>query len=444
MRTASAKGEKNMFRKVLSILTALALLLSVATVFAETAEHEPVTISYYSTQAGVDDETVATLAKFMEQYPWITVNYYPCGDDQLAAWLALYSAKTAPTVSLLDCGQILNYSDYMMDLTKAEDPSFFNHVLSGTEFFQKEGDPAIYGIPGSYQGFSLLYNKTIVKKVFGDDFNVDTVNTVDKLVEFFDKIEAAGYPSTVVFSADWALGAHYLGAQLFSEWLGDKETQRKVMADLKAGNYNLIENDHFNNLMNVFDILKERNINKADPLADTQEGDLELLAHGKVATMFQGDWNWLAIRNFENIDELGIMHLPLTNDAEDARNLKILGSCPKGYAVDIYQNTPEQQAAGVLLAQWLALSPEGEDFMVRLIGSTLPFDNVTAVNENPLAVSTQEYLNAGRILDCSTYLCEAPTDFWLVVGPFMQAYLAGQSDRANLAQEIQDYFANLD
>ncbi len=433
-----------MFRKVLSILTALALLLSVATVFAETVEHEPVTISYYSTQAGVDDETVATLAKFMEQYPWITVNYYPCGDDQLAAWLALYSAKTAPTVSLLDCGQILNYSDYMMDLTKAEDPSFFNHVLSGTEFFQKEGDPAIYGIPGSYQGFSLLYNKTIVKKVFGDDFNVDTVNTVDKLVEFFDKIEAAGYPSTVVFSADWALGAHYLGAQLFSEWLGDKEAQRKVMADLKAGNYNLIENEHFNNLMNVFDILKERNINKADPLADTQEGDLELLAHGKVATMFQGDWNWLAIRNFENIDELGIMHLPLTNDAEDARNLKILGSCPKGYAVDIYQNTPEQQAAGVLLAQWLALSPEGEDFMVRLIGSTLPFDNVTAVNENPLAVSTQEYLNAGRILDCSTYLCEAPTDFWLVVGPFMQAYLAGQSDRANLAQEIQDYFANLD
>ena len=196
--------------------------------------------------------------------------------------------------------------------------------------------------------------------------------------------------------------------------------------------------------MDVFDILKERNINKADPLADTQEGDLEMLAHGKVATMFQGDWNWLAIRNFENIDDLGIMHLPLTNDPDDARNLKILGSCPKGNAEDISQNTPEQQAAGVLLAQWLALSPEGEDFMVRLIGSTLPFDNVTAVNENPLAVYTQKYLNEGRILDCSTYLCEGPTDFWLVVGPFMQKYLANQSDRATLAAEIEEYFADLD
>lgn len=432
-----------MLRKIFALLLMLSLLLTNVVVFAEDA-HKPVTISYYSTQAGVDDETVATLAKFMEQYPWITVNYYPCGDDQLAAWLALYSAGTAPTVSLLDCGQILNYSDYLMDLTKAEDPSFFNHVLSGVEFFQKEGDDAIYGIPGSYQGFSLLYNRTIVAKVFGEDFDVDTVNTVDKLVEFFDAIEAAGYPSTVVFSADWALGAHYLGCQLFSEWLGDKATQRQIMADLKAGSYNLIENEHFNHLLDVFDILKARNINKADPLADTQEGDLELLAHGKVATMFQGDWNWLVIRNFEGIDDLGIMHLPLTNDPEDPRNKMILGSCPKGYAVDIYQNTPEQQAAGVLLAQWLALSPEGEDFMVRLIGSTLPFDNVTAVNENPLAVYTQKYLNEGRILDCSTYLCESPSDFWLMVGPFMQAYLAGQSDRAQLAQNIQEYFEDLD
>ena len=210
-----------MLKTLLSLLVALAMLLSMTAAFAETTEHEPVTISYYSTQAGVDDETVATLAKFMEQYPWITVNYYPCGDDQLAAWLALYSAKTAPTVSLLDCGQILNYSSYLMDLTQAEDPSFFDHVLSGKEFFMKEGDSAVYGIPGSYQGFSLLYNKTIVGKVFGEGFDVDTVNTVDKLVEFFDAIEAAGYPSTVVFSADWALGAHYLGAQLFSEWLGD-------------------------------------------------------------------------------------------------------------------------------------------------------------------------------------------------------------------------------
>ena len=141
-------------------------------------------------------------------------------------------------------------------------------------------------------------------QVHGEDFDVTTVNTVDKLVSFFDAFEAAGIPATVVFSADWALGSHYLGCQLFSEWLGDKETQRAFLNGLYTGETKLIENEHFNNLMDVFDILKQYNINDADPLADTQEGDLEMLATGKTATMFQGDWNWLQIQTFAERDDL--------------------------------------------------------------------------------------------------------------------------------------------
>lgn len=438
------KGEYIMMKKLVALLITLAMLVSVGAAVAESgADQTPVTISFYSTQAGVDDATVELLGKFMEEYPWITVNYYPCGDDQLAAWLALYSAGTAPTVSLLDVGQILNYSDYMYDFTKG-DTAFMSHILSGIEYCQKEGSDAVYGIPSSYQGFGLMYNKRLVKEVFGEGYDVNQVNTVDKLVAFFDAFEAAGYPATIVFSADWALGAHYLGCQFFSEWLGDKEAQRTMLRGLKDGEVSLIGNQHFNTLLDVFDILMKYNVNKADPLADTQEGDLEKLSTGKAATMFQGDWNWLQIQTFAERDDVATMPLPLTNDENDPRNNKLLGSCPKGYCVDTYQNTPEQQQAGAILAQWLALSPAGQEFMVKKIGSTLPFDNVTVVNENPLAVSTQEYLNAGKILDISTYICEAPSDFWLHVGPFMQAYLAGQMDRATLAAEIEGYFADLD
>ena len=428
-----------MFKKLISLLMALALMLSMT---AALAEQEPVTISFYSTQAGVDNETVALLGKFMEEHPWITVNYYPCGDDQLAAWLGLYSAGTAPTVSMLDVGQILNYSDYMYNF-QTGDTAWMENVLTGWGYCQKEGSDAIYGIPSSVQGFSLMYNKRLVAEVCGADFDVKSVNTVDKLVEFFDKFEAAGIAPTVVFSADWALGSHYLGCQLFSEWLGDKDAQRSILKGMYTGETKLMEVEHFNNLMDVFDILKKYNINKADPLADTQEGDLEMLATGKTATMFQGDWNWLQIQTFAVRDDLAFMPLPITNDETDPRNSMILASCPKGYCVDIYQNTPEQQAAGVELAKWLALSDAGKDFMVNMLGSTLPFTDVKAVNSNPLAVSTQEYLNANKVLDISTYICESPTDFWLMVGPYMQAYLADQMDRETLASEIEAYFMDL-
>ena len=428
-----------MMKKLLTLLLAVAMVFTMTAAFAE---QEPFTISFYSTQAGVDNETVALLGKFMEEHPWITVNNYPCGDDQLAAWLGLYNAGNAPTVSMLDVGQILNYSDYMVNLNTG-DTAWMSYVLTGWGYCQKEGSDANYGIPSSGQGFSLMYNKRLVAEVCGADFDVTSVNTLDKLVAFFDKFEAAGIPATVVFSADWALGAHYLGCQYFSEWLGDKATQRGVLAALKDGDYKLIEDEHFNNLLNVFDVLKKYNINKADPLADTQEGDLEMLATGKTATMFQGDWNWLQIQTFAVRDDLAFMPLPITNDETDPRNAMILASCPKGYCVDIYQNTPEQQAAGVELAKWLALSDAGKDFMVSMLGSTLPFTDVKAVNTNPLAVSTQDYLNAGKVLDISTYICEAPSDFWLMVGPYMQAYLADQMDRETLASEIEAYFMDL-
>jgi len=316
-------------------------------------------------------------------------------------------------------------------------------VLTGWGYCQKEGSDAIYGIPSSVQGFSLMYNKRLVAEVLGADFDVKSVNTVDKLVAFFDAFEAAGIPATVVFSADWALGSHYLGCQLFSEWLGDKDAQRAILKGMYTGETKLMELEHFNNMMDVFDILKKYNINKADPLADTQEGDLEMLATGKTPTMFQGDWNWLQIQTFAVRDDLAFMPLPLTNDETDPRNAKILASCPKAYCVDAYQNTPEQQAAGVELAKWLALSDAGKEFMVTMLGSTLPFTDVKTVNTNPLAASTQEYMGEDKVLDISTFLCETPSDFWLVCGPYMQAYLADQMDRETLAAEIEAYFMDL-
>lgn len=107
-----------MLKKLAALLMAAAMLLSMTAAGAETAQ-APVTISFYSTQAGVDDATVALLDEFMAQHPGITVEYYPCGRRSAGRVAALYSAGTAPTVSLLDVGQILNYSDYMYDFIRA-------------------------------------------------------------------------------------------------------------------------------------------------------------------------------------------------------------------------------------------------------------------------------------------------------------------------------------
>lgn len=63
-----------MLKKLAALLMAAAMLLSMTAAGAETAQ-APVTISFYSTQAGVDDATVALLDEFMAQHPGITVEY---------------------------------------------------------------------------------------------------------------------------------------------------------------------------------------------------------------------------------------------------------------------------------------------------------------------------------------------------------------------------------
>jgi len=435
-----------MAKRIVSLvlaLTMLAILVSGCKAGGEKTDDGTVRISYYSTQADVDDLTIELLDKFMAENPDIRVEYYPCGDDQLAAWLTLYNANTAPTVSMLDVGQILQYSDYLYDFRSEDNSEFLSHILSGTEFCEKDGK--LFGIPTSYQGFGLMVNLRVLAEVYGADYDLASVNTAAKLEEFFAGFEKAGVAPTIVFSADWALGAHYLGCQLFSEWQGDKATQRAMLQGLKDGTFSLIDNEAFNNIMDMFDVLMKYNLNKDDPLADSQENDCYNFATGKAATFFQGDWNWLYLGKIDasERDEMAFMPLPLTNDASDSRNGKILGSCPKGYAIDVSQNTPEQIEAGKRLVEWLTLSQDNEAFMVNVIGSTLPFDNVTVTSENPLAASTKDYLDRGQMLDISTYICEGPSDFWYIVGPLMQAYLAGQSTRAQLAQGIEEYFANL-
>ena len=57
-----------------------------------------------------------------------------------------------------------------------------------------------------------------------------------------------------------------------------------------------------------------------------------------------------------------------------------------------------------------------------------------------------EFTTTKRITSAAaalTYICEAPSDFWLMVGPYMQAYLADQMDRETLASEIEAYFMDL-
>lgn len=404
------------------------------------ASGEQVEITFYSTQAGVDNETVALLDEFTKENPDIKVEFLPCGDDQLQAWLGLYAAKKAPTVALMDVSVVTQYHSYFYNFSENEVP-WVDDIVTGKEYYTVDG--SLYAIPASVQGFGLMYNNRVLKEVFGEDFDIHSVDTRDELEKMLDDIDASGKAaSTITLNADWALAAH-LGALLYSGYQGDETAQMAFIDSLKKGEASLADDQVYNDLMDTLDILSEHNMNKADPLQINQEMNCEAFATGKVATYFQGDWNWMMMSGVEGRDEeLGMIPLPISNDPE--QNVGLPMSSPKGYCIDASQNTEEQQAAGIKLVEWLCNSEKGQDFMGVTIGSTLPFKDVKVENPNALAKSTQEYMEKGEIKDIRTFTVNVPSDYWYVVGPYFQQYVAGELDRQGLAKEIESYWTSLE
>lgn len=421
------------------MMAAIITAVSVMTCTTSVQAAEPVKITFYSTQAGVDNETVALLEEFTAE-TGIEVEFLPCGDDQLQAWLGLYAANKAPTVSLLDVNVIQQYHEYMYNFTE-NGLDWEDEILTGTDYYTVDG--CLYAIPSSVQGFGLMYNERVIKEAMGEDFDITEVDTRDELAQLFADLEASGVTTpTITLNADWALASHF-GAHLYSGYQGDTEAQQAFMEGLKKGEVSLMENQVFNDMMDTLDILLQYDYNKADPLQINQEVNCAAFATGEAATYFQGDWNWMMISPVEGRDEeLKMMPLPISNDPEANKGLAM--SSPKGYAIDASQNTPEQQAAGAELIKWICTSQQGQEFMGVTIGSTLPFKNVTVENPNPLAKSTQEYMSNGDILDITTFIVDAPSDYWYVVGPYLQQYVAGELDREGLAEEIEYYWKNIE
>ena len=147
-----------------------------------------VSISFYTTETGKDDYFQDLITDFESKNEGITVEYIAAGDDQLQAWMALYSSNEGPTVSLMDPINIYENQERMLNLT---DQPLLDNVkkdsLSTLTF-----DGKVYGIPMSAAGIGILYNKAVCDKAVGGDFDPSTIKSRADLKDLLEKSEAAG------------------------------------------------------------------------------------------------------------------------------------------------------------------------------------------------------------------------------------------------------------
>lgn len=396
-----------------------------------------VEVTFYTTETGKDDYFQDLISDFESKNPGIKVEYIAAGDDQLQAWMALYSSNEGPTISLMDPINIWENQERMLDLTgQAMLDNVKEESLSTMTF-----DGKVYGVPMSAAGVGILYNKAVCDKAVGGDFDPASIKTRSDLKNLLDKIEATGVAGSCLTGVNWSLGAHFL-CQTYGAAVGTTEERVAYVNSIIAGETKEIDSEIFNGYMDTFDMLAKYNVNKDDPLVGDVNMDAMKLANGECGTWFMGDWAWTYLAPIvEEGAQFGLLPIPYSDDASDVINQSIPTSYAKGYCIDKSQNTEEQQAAGLKFIEYISSDEYAQEQTAIVCGQAIPYKNFKAQDKlSVLGQSTASYMANGLAYDFygTPNLC--PSDIWYECGAYMTEYLSGASDRKTLASKIDEYW----
>lgn len=372
---------------------------------------------------------------FHEANPNITVEVQavPSGGSPFERASALYASGNPPTMIMLDTGDVQKFKDRILDLSGEKWNA--DAVPNATDLTKFDGKN--YAFPLAIEGYGFIYNKAVVDKAVGGNFDPSTINTTSSLEDLFKKIEASGTKALEISPMDWSLGAHYLPLA-YAGQNKDMAEVNKYIASLKAGQVDLANDKVFNGLMDTFDVMMKYNTDQASPLSPTYERGPELLGKGEVGVWFMGNWAWPQISSFDTANkQYGFMPVPISNNPNDYGNQQISSAVSKRIVIDKEKSSPEQQAAAKKFLDWIVYDKKGQDFLVNKANIIPAFKNITLPAADPLGKSIQDYIAKGK---SEQSISDLPADHWAKVGASMQKYLSKAGDRATLAKEIQEYW----
>ena len=297
----------------------------------------------------------------------------------------------------------------------------------------------VYSFPLCIEGRGLIYNKKVIEDALGEEFDPESITTLDEFQNLLDRLVDAGIEKPVSLAKeDWSLGAHHL-QYIYETYDGTSEGTQELIEKIKNGEIELASYDRINEFLDMFDVLKSYNVAKGDPLgADYDEMAIDL-ADGKTAFWFNGNWAWpnLQEAGAKNDDEYGFLPYFMNNDPDDFVNTKIQGSPSKQIMLDGQMASEKEQAAAKEFLNWIVYSEIGQQMLVKTCNVIPPFKNNPYEPADPLSRDIYEKVQAGEAFNSSAIV---PNDHWSVLGAAMQKYLAGRSDREELIDTIQEYW----
>ncbi|MBO7423166.1 MAG: extracellular solute-binding protein [Oscillospiraceae bacterium] len=353
--------------------------------------------------------------------------YY--SQDTVSAHLSTrYAAKDPYTINMVDAKDVYSLGAiYGYDMTGEDWVSDTDYAISV--------DGKVVGFPVCVEARGILYNADAIETTLGEEFDPESIKTLDDFKAFLDRMVAGGMElPTAILKPDWSLAAHYL--QHVYEEHTDVDA---FIQDLYDGKVDLMQDAKFNALMDTFDVLKEYNYFKAAPISAEDALVHQVLSEGVDAFQFGGCWEWNDIIDYDYTGNIGLMPIPQNLEDEFTGKMVVFGS--KYFYVDNSESTTdEQRAVAVDFLNWFALSDEAKTLVSDTCAMISPFKSNDVPCANDIGVSVKKYADAGLTISSYDY---DPDDHYSKLGMEMQRYLADQCTREQLAEAIQNYWANV-
>lgn len=356
------------------------------------------------------------------------------GDSPYTKVVSLYNSGNPPTLSILDTTDVIALAE-----EKAADLTDEMWTKEAEKYLTKVNDK-VYSFPLCIEGRGMIYNKAVIDKALGKEFDPSTIKTLDDFVALLDELVAAGIEKPIsVAKEDWSLGAHHL-QYIYETYDGTSEGAQEIIGQIKDGTLDISSYDRLSQFLDMFDVLKKYNVAKGDPLgADYDEMAIDL-ADGKTAFWFNGNWAWpnLSEAGAEEEDEYGFLPYFLNNDENDFVNQMIQGSPSKQVMLDGQIASEKEQKAAKEFLNWIVYSEIGQQMLVKTCNIIPPFQNNPYEPADPLSRDIYEKVHHEQAFNASAIV---PNDHWSILGAAMQKYLADRSGREELMKSIEDYWA---
>jgi len=380
-------------------------------------------ITIFNSKMEIQSQLEEMAAKYSEE-KGVDVEVYYSSDTVAAHMSTRYASNEPYTISMVDAKDIYSLApDHGVDLSDQD------WVKDTTQAIDIDG--VVYGFPVCVEARGVIYNKTAIEDVTGEEFNPEDYRTYDAFAGLLETLKENGMDTpTGVMKEDWSLAGHFL-----AEVYETREDTDAFITSLHEGTADLANDERFNDLLDTFDLLKENNYAADSAISAVREDTEMYLADGDIAFMFGGNWDWAVLAEYDPEGEMGMMPIPQKNEEFGA---KMVGGGSKYFFIDNSEQTSEEQVAAAKdFLNWLVYDEEGQDFVVNTCALVPAFSNIDLEVSDPLGQSVSAYANNDALVGNYNYL---PDDHYAKCGASFQKYLAGEIDRAALAAEIEDYW----